>query len=339
MSIRAGAMGVAQEDGLVTYHYEVMRPKPGVDPRYVVYLMKSSQFTRELIMRERGIGAGSAASGVRTTEVPFSVMRTIDLELPELGEQRRIAEFLDRETAQIDELIAKQEQLISTLAEREVALITTVVGRRDSTGTHPRIGSLRRFLRSITDGAHISPETEGGLHDFVSTRDISDGEIDFEGSLKTSPETYEYMVRTGCRPRPGDILFSKDGTVGKTAVVPTGHDFVVASSLVILQPDHSAVESRFLDYVLRSHGVQAQVGLFVKGAGLPRISVANVGRLVVEVPDLDAQSLAVRVLDDSLESLTHLVMRAETAIDLLRERRQALISAAVTGQIDVGGAS
>ncbi|MGB7962854.1 MAG: hypothetical protein WCF12_07855, partial [Propionicimonas sp.] len=112
MSIRSGAMGVAAEDGLVTYHYEVMRPVPGYDPRYVVYLMKSDHFTSEMIKRERGIGSGEQ-TGVRTTEVPFRILRTIDVRLPSLAEQVAIADFLDRETAKIDALIEKQRQFRS----------------------------------------------------------------------------------------------------------------------------------------------------------------------------------------------------------------------------------
>lgn len=117
MSIRSGAMGFAREDGLVTYHYEVMRPRTGSDVRFIVYLMKSDWFTAELVSRERGIGAGDQGGAVRTTEVPFKVLRTIDVHVPETSEQTAIADFLDRKTARIDTLIAKQEQLIATLRE------------------------------------------------------------------------------------------------------------------------------------------------------------------------------------------------------------------------------
>lgn len=121
MSIRDGAMGVAREDGLVTYHYEVMRPLPGADPRFVVYLMKSEWFTGELIKRERGIGAGGT-SGVRTTEVPFSVLRTIDAPIVDSVAQRAIADYLDAETARIDGLLERHQILAERLIERRSAI-------------------------------------------------------------------------------------------------------------------------------------------------------------------------------------------------------------------------
>ena len=77
---------------------------------------------------------------------------------------------------------------------------------------------MKRVAARITDGAHVSPETEGGTHDFVSTKDVTEEGIDFVGSLKTSPASYDFLVRNGCKPEPGDVLFSKDGTVGRTVV-------------------------------------------------------------------------------------------------------------------------
>lgn len=62
---------------------------------------------------------------------------------------------------------------------------------------------VKSVARRITDGAHISPDTEQGIYDFVSTRDVKAGKINYAGSLKTSSATYEYMVKTGCRPNLG----------------------------------------------------------------------------------------------------------------------------------------
>ena len=83
----------------------------------------------------------------------------------------------------------------------------------DNTPEHWHRARVKSIAENVTDGAHISPNTENGLYDFVSTRDVKNGTINFAGSLKTSKEAYEYMVKTGCRPNPGDILFSKDGTI------------------------------------------------------------------------------------------------------------------------------
>jgi type I restriction enzyme S subunit len=117
---------------------------------------------------------------------------------------------------------------------------------------HWDIAALKRFADQITDGAHISPETENGIYPFVSTKDVSDESIDLETCLRTSQSTYEYMVKTGCRPEVGDVLFSKDGTIGRSVVVKDSRDFVVASSLIIIRPNKVRLSPLFLNRLCQS---------------------------------------------------------------------------------------
>ncbi|WP_415837948.1 restriction endonuclease subunit S, partial [Serratia silvae] len=129
--------------------------------------------------------------------------------------------------------------------------------------------------KEVTDGAHISPETDGGEHYFVSIKDIKNGMIEFENALLTSEKSYDYLVKAGCMPLEGDILFSKDGTIGQTAITPSSIEFVVASSLIIIRPDRMMVTPEFLDFLLQSSLVKEQVESFVKGAALRRLSIIN----------------------------------------------------------------
>ena len=149
---------------------------------------------------------------------------------------------------------------------------------------HWNVKRVHQSCLKVTDGAHISPDTTASDFPFISTVDITDGEIDFDGCLRTSAQSYAYMERTGCRPRRGDVLFSKDGTVGTTAVVTTDRDFAVASSLVILSPDTRQLDSRWLDYWLNSAFIRDGVELLLAGAALRRISVAKVARLPLPLP-------------------------------------------------------
>jgi type I restriction enzyme S subunit len=76
------------------------------------------------------------------------------------------------------------------------------------------------------------------------------------------------------------VLFSKDGTIGRTVVVKENRDFVVASSLIIIKPDSEAITPDFLNYLCQSSIVVGQVESFVKGAGLPRLSIQNLLKIV-----------------------------------------------------------
>jgi type I restriction enzyme S subunit len=274
----------------------------------------------------------------------------IKVPVPSAEEQTAIASFLDRETGKIDALIAEQEKLLTLLAEKRQATISQAVTRglnphvpmKDSgvpwLGEVPEdwtVCAVKRMTTVITDGAHISPETDGGIYDFVSTKDVSDSGIDFESSLKTSASSYEYLVRNGCKPKLGDVLFSKDGTIGRTVVVEEEREFVVASSLIIMRPDATLLDGLFLHYLCQSFVVRQQVDGFVKGAGLPRLSIQNLTKVLGVFPSLPEQHGIAQFLEVADNKWSALKTNAERAIALLKERRSAMIAAAVTGKIDV----
>jgi type I restriction enzyme S subunit len=195
---------------------------------------------------------------------------------------------------------------------------------------HWEVCALKRLCTTITDGAHISPETENGMFSFVSTKDLVGEQIDFDGCLRTSESSYEYLVRTGCRPRRGDVLFSKDGTVGRTVVVDEDREFVVASSLIIIRPDRRVLDTAFLHRLCQSSLIGNQVESYVKGAGLPRLSIQNLLKVIGVFPPISEQLAIATFLDRETAKIDELVEEQRLLIELLTEKRQAVISHAVT---------
>lgn len=355
MSIRAGAMGVAAEDGLVTYHYEVMRPLSGSDARFISYLMKSSAFTVELIKSERGIGAGSDASGVRTTEVPFSVMKKIDVWVPPLSEQRQIAEYLDQETSKIDKLITKQEQLVTTLDERRLAVISRAVTRGlrqdevmrpsgiDWLGDVPTAWTVKRIKDSVclAKNGVWGDEPDGGVDDIWCVR-----VADFDRSalsvsqLDKTIRNVRKSERNGRMLKRGDLILEKSGGGEKS---PVGF-------VAIYDYDEPAVCSNFVARIKLKPGQNARYWLYLHAAaygtrlsqrsikqtsGIQNLDQSSYFNEKVAFPPLDEQVSIVEYLDEVLTQINTVVSKTRRSVALLRERRAALISAAVTGKINV----
>ena len=311
-----------------------------VDGRFVYYYLSNNFYKVAL--------EGNAKSTVDSLRLPQFL--NFEFALPEVLVQKLIVSFLDYETAKIDTLIEKQQQLIKLLKEKRQAVISHAVTKgldpnakmKDSgvewLGEVPEgwdICLVKYKCAEITDGAHVSPATENGEHHFISITDIKHGIINFQGALLTDEASYKYLVKTGCKPRAGDILFSKDGTIGQTAITPSHKDFVVASSLIILRPIISSVTPSFLDFILRSDMVKEQVESFVKGAALRRLSIQNLSKVFGVFPPLEEQGNIVNYLLNFTEKVDKLEAYAQTLIQFQKERRTALISAAVTGKIDV----
>ena len=192
------------------------------------------------------------------------------------------------------------------------------------------VGTLSRFTATITDGAHVSPETENGVFPFVSTKDVLEESIDFDNCLRTSTASFEYMLKSGCRPLSGDVLFSKDGTIGRTVVVSEDRDFAVASSLIIIRPRKGALDAGFLNRVCQSAQIANQVETYVKGAGLPRLSIRNLSRVACCLPPIAEQLRIAAFLDREISKIDGLVAEQRRLLELLKEKRQAVISRAVT---------
>ncbi|MDD2684591.1 MAG: restriction endonuclease subunit S [Gallionella sp.] len=344
MNYGIGSYGLSALDGICSPVYIVLRPRPDrIESRYAFRIFENRAFQTFAQSFGNGILEHRAA-------INWDILKSIGVGIPPKEEQIAILNFLDRETGKIDALIAEQQQLVELLAEKRQAVISHAVtkglnpnARMKDSGIewlgelpeHWEMCAIKRMTLLITDGAHISPETDDGIYDFVSTKDVSDSGIDFESCLKTSPSSYEYLVRSGCQPTRGDVLFSKDGTIGRTVVVKEEREFVVASSLIIIRPDSAVLDSTFLHYLCRSFLVIQQVEGFVKGAGLPRLSIQNLLKVFGVFPQLEEQQIIAAHLDTETAKFDTLTAEANRAIALLQERRSALISAAVTGKIDV----
>lgn len=155
----------------------------------------------------------------------------------------------------------------------------------------------------ITDGSHHSPASVADGLPYVTVRDVRDGRIDLDGCKRVSPEDFKMLANTGCQPYNGDVLFSKDGTVGRAALVDTPQPFVVLSSLAILRPRTDLIDSQYLALALAGPEFQAQALGGKTGTALRRITLRNLRPLLVNVPPLDEQRRIVAILEDHLGRL------------------------------------
>jgi len=332
MKIRSGAMGVAHEDGLVTYHYEVMRPREGIDPRYIVHLMKSSWFTSELIARERGISAGGEHGGIRTTEVPFTVLRTIDVLLPEIDEQRAIADYLDRETVRIDTLIEEQQRLIEMLRERRAAAIASTLTNLSDAMTR------LKYVSTIQTGVTLSGEGESvdAEWPYLRVANVQVGYVDL-GEIKTVRVPSERAVRSMLQH--GDVLMTEGGDVDKLGrgALWRGQlpNMLHQNHIFAVRPNKS-LDSEFLVYWL--DGPVARTYFRTTAKQTTNLAATNkwtVGNLPVALPPIEEQRRAIVALDEQTAAIGSLITETERFIELARERRSALITAAVTGHVDI----
>ncbi len=273
--------------------------------------------------------------------------------LPPLPEQRAIATFLDRETARIDALIAKKQRLIELLQEKRTALISQAVTKgldadtpiKDSgiewLGEIPAHWDVQRVKHlSSKIGSGKTPRGGSEVYQnsgviFIRSQNVHFNGLRVDDIVHINEKIDREMANT--RVIPGDVLLNITGaSLGRVAVVPDRFPPANVNQHVCIIRPNGSVHSHFLHAAFASIPVQHQIFSTESGAareGLPFTKIANI--VLGMPPSVEEQRAIAAFLDREASKLDTLVAKIQTAIEKFQEYRTALISAAVTGKIDV----
>ncbi len=181
---------------------------------------------------------------------------------------------------------------------------------------------LGDICKKITDGSHFSPEISPGGFPYITVKDLTDGVIDFTNCKYISKKDYQLLVKNGCKPSKGDVLFSKDGTVGKIAKINFEKDFVVLSSLAILTPVVEKLDSNFLELLLLQESILNQALEMKGGAAIKRIILKNIKQIEIPIPPLEIQKQIV----EKIEKEKELVESSKKLIEIYKQKTKEVIN-------------
>lgn len=341
---------LCQELGIITSAYLVARPTE-IEAGYLAYLMRSYDLTKVLY---------ALGSGLRQS-LKYADMKRLPLLVPSLEEQTQIAKFLDYETAKIDALIEKQQQLITLLKEKRQAVISHAVTQglnsdapmRDSgvewlgeVPAHWEVTRLKytksRQRNAFVDGPFGSNlKSEHFLDDgtvfVIESGFATSGELQEEKLKRISEQHFSTIARSEARE--GDIIIAKIGArYGMSSILPMlSSKAVVSGNSLKLTVD---AETMSVDYAHALLGVLKVCGAMddnVNVTAQPALSLGGLNNILFLRPPLSEQAAVVRELETRRGKLDDLIASALSLAETLAERRTALISAAVTGKIDVRG--
>lgn len=316
-------------------------------PRYYFYITKSPQFQLWL---------GTSAIEATIGNVNGEKYANLLLPNPPLSEQRTIANYLDRATAQIDAMIAAKQRLLELLAEKRRALIThavthgldATVPMRDSgvewlgeIPRHWRISVIRRFVKNIEQG--WSPQADErepaeGEWGVLKLNAVKNGQFD-ETKAKALASNLE--IPTSLEIHSGDFLVTRANTpelVGDVCYVKKAKPKLILSDLIYrLQLNNSIIDGQYLSLLLQTPFGRKQIEIDARGSSssMVKVSQGHILDWLMLVPPLHEQISIVRNIEEKVSKIDSLCSIAEDTIKLLHERRTALIAAAVTGQLNL----
>jgi len=286
----------------------------------------------------------------------------IESPLPPKKEQQIIASFLNQKTAKIDEIITKKEILIDYLEKYKKSVITEAVTKgklgekyinedgelvdeiemKDSKtqfyGNIPKhliIKKMKYITKTIIDGAHLTPTYVDDGVPFLRVTDISDGNnIDWK-KTKQIPLNEHKQLKARTNPEKGDLLVSKNGTIGKTRVITWDKEFSIFVSLCLLK-FVKEVDPFYIAYFFKSYALDEQIKLSGKTNTITNLHLEKIRELELLIPEQDKlQKKIVNYLDQQTTRINDLIKKTKKSIEKYKEYKKSLIFEAVTGKIDL----
>lgn len=301
----------------------VVRPGPNLDARYANYLLSSRPFL---------LGGKAEMKGVAGQQrVPDEWLRRFRVPVADLAWQRAIADFLDAETARVDALIDKKRRLAALMVRKIRAHVDGTMG------SLPAKVPVRRVVSRLTSGprgwaSHVA--NTGAAFLTIANVNRHDVELKTEDLLRVAAPDSAEARRT--RAREGDVLVSITADIGSVGVVPDGlGEAYVSQHLALMTPDRCVAD--WLAFALWSSVAQRQLDSSRYGGTKTQLALQDIAGVRIPVPGHDEQVRRAQVLGGIRWRCLGVVDRLEHQTALLAEHRQALITAAVTGQIDIPG--
>jgi len=267
-----GEINISEGKSWITDNTIILKPNNKVDFEYLVFFLKQTTCNLKK--------TGTSQPLITQTQV-----KNVKIPVPPLPAQRKIASILEK-----SESAKRKRQETNRLTDEFLkSAFLEMFGDPLRNPKKWDYKILDDACELITDGAHYSPKFVKEGFPFASVRNIIDGKIDIDSCKKISKADFDYLVKNNCRPQKGDVLFTKDGTIGKVLEVIEEQDIILLSSIAILRPHKNLLLPTYLKYILAAdYCIKQALGLKT-GSALKRIILKNLRNVKIPIPRIDIQ--------------------------------------------------
>ena len=335
---------LAEQDGVASTELLVLKPTPEMSSRYLLYLFLTPAFV--------GL-VDSSTFGSKMPRSDWEFIGSVRVPVPRHGDQQRIANFLDTETARIDDLITEKEHVLARLEEKRAAIVTQAVtrgldpkARRKTSGlewtgevpAHWRVMRLKHFTR-IGNGSTPSVDNfdywQGGEFPWLNSSVVGDRPVKEPSRLVTELALRECHLPVISPPAVLVAITGQGKTRGRSTVLE--FEATINQHLAFVKPEPGAAECLYLSLLLDAAYTFLRSDSDGAGSTRGAITCEQLGNFRVPVPPIDEQQSILSHIDDSVRHFAEVEKATADSIALLRERRSAVITAAVTGAIPLEG--
>ena len=335
MRMWQGVSGVSSYKGIVSPAYTVCSPTKKLDSRFAGYLLKDPAMI--LLFKKSSQGLVSDTWNLKYEK--FAQIRCL---LPPLSEQRKIVSIL----TSVDKLIETTQKQILKLQDLKKAtmneLISKGIGNTDISDnelggktnnsdmnnfiTNWSIETLSDISHRIIDGTHFSPKSKKGKNIYLTAKNIKDGKIQLDDITLISDEEHE-VIYSRCDVKKGDILFTKDGTVGEVAINTLEDEFSLLSSVAVLKINNKYCLTQYVYQWLRSSIFQDIIKKRLTGTAVSRLTLEKINKLPISFPPLSEQSKITSILT----TVDKLIENTKKQINQTKSLKKSLMQDLLSG--------
>lgn len=343
-SDRRGSCGISEYDGSCSLINTVLNPRQNMCNAYYSFVFRSELFADEFYRWGNGI-----VDDLWSTK--WSNMKRIYIPSPDIEEQQRIAEYLDRKCQRIDSVIARQQEAIEKLKAYKLSVITEAVTkglnpdvpRKDSgvewIGVIPNNWEIRRIgsFAKVTSSKRIFEESyiDEGIP-FYRSKEITDLSKGKEVSTEIfiSRDIFEQVNQSSPAPKCGDILLTSIGTIGQTWI-SDGREFYYKDGNITQIEANDSFSSQYLQYCFASNVVKEQYVRLAMGSTLLALTIVKIKKMIVAFPPYPEQIQIADYLNARCRKIENAIVKKQAIIERLTEYKKALIYEVVTGKQEV----
>jgi type I restriction enzyme S subunit len=341
MRMWQGALGYSDYRGITSPAYVILKPKMDINQRFFHYMFRTSFYTNY----SKRFSYGIVDDQLSLRYVDFKRMYTI---LPPLETQNEIVTYLDRKTKKTQEFIQRKERLIMLLEEEKRGIINIAISKGIKANSklidtgiewlsqvpeHWDVKKLKYITTLIADGTHQTPVyTENG-YPFLRITDIDGNRINWNEIRYISEAEHKTLTKTR-KGKKGDILLSKNGTIGKVIEVTWDEEFSFFVSLCLIRFKKSVLP-KYFSYFFKSDIVFDQLNEGSKTTSVTNLHLEKIKELRIAYPEFSEQENICNYLDIECGKIDQAISKAKLEIEKAKEFEESLITQVVTGQLKV----
>lgn len=332
--------GLENGIGFGTTELHILRPREGVSTEFLWYVLRSKAFMDEAETAMRGV-AGQQ-------RIPTEFLENFRTKAVNPSKQRDYVQYLSNWLPEITAALSKSSELIHALKYRKPQQILSNIIN------HPRKGGkeceqidwvdsipkdsketrLKFITNSIIDSEHKTAPERDGNYRIIRTTDVRNGKLRLKKAQQTDEEIYDEWTKRGV-PEAEDLVFTREAPAGEVGIVPKDGKILLGQRTVLLKLDKEVVNPEYLNYYLQTRIVDWFIERSSQGSTVDHLNISDLKDLPIILPNVQTQEGIVKNIQTEEDRVDDIIDNLQATQSLLREKRQALITAAVTGQIDV----